>query len=81
MPNPKVEPDDDDENWPPWVTAKPEDNDIVMVDEQPQPPQMSDATRQTIKTPSFNCAVSRISGSIHFIKILLFTTSWFLIML
>ena len=59
-----------DENWPPWVTAKPEDNDIVMVDEQPN---ISDATRQTIKTPSFINAASspKLCGSIHLLKSLL----------
>ena len=46
--------DEDDENWPPWVTAKPEENDIVMVDEQQ--PQVSNSNSQTISRPSFNGA-------------------------
>merc|ERR1719510_2143051 len=48
---------DEDENWPPWVTAKPEDsNDIVMVDEQQKPQVSSNSNSQNtpISRPSFN---------------------------
>ena len=50
---------DEDENWPPWVTAKPEDsNDIVMVDEQQKPQVSSNSNSQNtpISRPSFNSA-------------------------
>jgi len=42
-PEPDTKKEDDEEegeNWPPWVTAKPNNNDIVMVDEpidEPKP--------------------------------------------
>jgi len=54
---------DDGDNWPPWVTAKPDENkvnDIVMVD--------SDEVNQVIKPkprkPSFNRSGPNLTGSV-----------------
>ena len=69
-----------DENWPPWVTAKPENNDIVMDEDQQS--HISDATRQTIQTPSFNAAPRfTCGGHLHLKLLLIATVVRFLILL
>ena len=69
-----------DENWPPWVTAKPENNDIVMDEDQQS--HISDATRQTIQTPSFNAAPKiTCGGTLHLKLLLIATVVRFLILL